>query len=317
MQLTIRPLTAHDELRACEDIQRQAWNMLDIDIVPMHMLVAFREHGGIVLGGDVDGELAGFLFGYPGLLPPGDPRREAMGTPSFHTSQMAGVVPRHQNSGLGYWLKLAQRALAQKQGLDLMMWTFDPLFSRNAHFNITRLRGVTRTYVRNLYDELPGINGGLPTDRFELEWWLNSEHVAAHVPDVEYPLTTEEGCFTAPAERPDPGALSPEAWQAAGALPANPTTRREDGFRVPPDAVEAPGTAQFLIEIPGDFFAMKAADMGLACAWRLHVREAMEAAFAAGYAVTGFTTEGRGPARRSYYVLTRDVDFAAMAGGQA
>ncbi len=291
--LTIKPLSTHAELRECENIQRLTWNMIDSDVVPMHLLVAFVLHGGIVLGAFVGKTLVGFLFGYPGLLPETDPRSVWMGTRFFHASQMLGVLPEYQDRGIGYELKKEQRRIALSQGFRLVTWTFDPLLSRNAHFNMTRLGGISRTYIRNIYDELPGINAGLPTDRFEVEWWIASEHVLRRMQGLSQP--------------------DAQAW-LHGEIPiVNPSVVRPDGLRAPAANFDLPDLPRILVEIPGEFAAIKSADMGLAQAWRFHIRELMEAAFQAGYSVTWFASQIEGGTRRSTYVLTREFDVAAIA----
>lgn len=283
-EVVIRLLTTHDELRACEDIQRAAWNMIERDIVPMHLLVAVNLHGGLVLGAEVDGALAGFLFGYPGWLEPDDPRRVESGEAFFHASQMMGVLPAYQNHGLGYLMKQKQRELVLAQGMRLAMWTFDPLQSRNAYFNLVRLGAVTRRYIRNLYDELPGVNAGMPTDRLEMEWWLGSERAARQLGEGKQP---------------------PQRWQVDPQDVVCGSERRGDGLRAPAEGFSVPDAARFCVEIPGDIDRIKAADMGLARAWRFHTREVFEAAFAAGYMVTGFVSEVEEGERRGWYVLTR------------
>ena len=49
-----------------------------------------------------------------------------------------------QDTGIGYRMKLEQRRFVLKQGLDLIRWTFDPLQSRNALFNIENLCVIIR-----------------------------------------------------------------------------------------------------------------------------------------------------------------------------
>jgi predicted GNAT superfamily acetyltransferase len=293
----IEPLTTHDDLRACEDIQRETWKMPETDIVPMHMLVAIRMHGGIILGARDGDQLLGFLFGYVGMLEPGDARIRWLGSPFFHASQMLGVLPGYQDQGIGYALKVKQREVALAQGLDLMTWTFDPLLSRNARFNLSRLGVVSRHYLRNLYDELPGINAGLPTDRLEVEWWLRGRRAE----------TCAGGEWTP---------LSPSVWRKAGAPVTNPTGETRGGFRAPPDSFRLPDAAHFLVEIPGDFDALKSADMPLARGWRMHVRAVLEEAFMGGCAIVRFATAVEDGVRRSYYVLERDPDMIDITGGE-
>ena len=47
-------------------------------------------------------------------------------------SHMLAALPDRRHRGVGYALKLAQRAQALDQGIDLVRWTFDPLVARNA-----------------------------------------------------------------------------------------------------------------------------------------------------------------------------------------
>jgi predicted GNAT superfamily acetyltransferase len=60
--------------------------------------------------------------------------------------------------------------------------------------------------------------------------------------------------------------------------------------------------ARLLLQIPAHFQALKAADVELALAWRLHTRDLFEAAFGAGYVVTDLLFEGG----ESCYLLGKD-----------
>ncbi len=76
------------------------------------------------------------------------------------------------------------------------------------------------------------------------------------------------------------------------------------------------GGAHVLVEVPADIDAIRAADMGLAQAWREHTRALFEEAFARGYMVMWFFSEIAGGARRSHYMLQSDAqgrESAALA----
>lgn len=295
--IEIRPVETHDEMRAVEDVQRAAWNMVERDVVPMHLMVTWVEYGGLLLGAFDGGDLVGFVLGYPGVLREGDPRAAWLGTRLQHCSEMLAVHPAYQGRGIGYRLKLAQRQALLEQGVGLATWTFDPLLSRNAHLNIRRLGGIARTYKRNVYGELHGIYAGLPTDRLEVEWWLGSRHVERRLGG-------------------DPGP-SWQAWEKAGAVLLNPSTPRGDGLRAPADALCDGRPARVLVEVPADLPAVKAVDMGLARAWQEQVRGVFEALFGMGYVAAWFVTGGGGGARRSAYVLDRRLDVETLARGEA
>ncbi len=76
----------------------------------------------------------------------------------YHYSHITGVVREYQSRGVGYGLKLAQRKWVMGRGIGLVKWTFDPLQAGNAWFNIGKLGGVCRIFVRNLYG---GLNDSL------------------------------------------------------------------------------------------------------------------------------------------------------------
>jgi predicted GNAT superfamily acetyltransferase len=78
-------------------------------------------------------------------------------------------------------MKLKQRDFAIAAGIPLIIWTFDPLQSRNAHLNINKLGAIIRRYEENYYGEgLSAVFGSdVPSDRVFAEWWVRSPHVEA------------------------------------------------------------------------------------------------------------------------------------------
>jgi predicted GNAT superfamily acetyltransferase len=287
--IAIRLLEGRDEFSAAEDVQRAAWLMPDDnELVPGHLLQALQWHGGIVLGAFApEGVVVGMTFGFVGFTH--DRKQIAqLGNNVLFCSHMMGVLPAYQGQSIGYRLKLAQREHALKQGHRLIVWTYDPMQSANARLNVGKLRGICRRYIPDAYGELKeGVNVGLPSDRFELEWWIASQRVEKH---LENP--------------PPPSSL--HAWRSAGARLINPSIPRPDGLRAPGERFETPESETILVEIPGNVAALRAADLGLVRAWRFHTREVIQAAFEAGYYVADVTDEGAGEARRSFYLLKHD-----------
>ena len=170
MNLKIRTLSTVAEVRACEAMQRQVWAIPDdLEVVPLHLLVTIQRNGGLLLGAFDGDDLVGFVFGFPGISSNGKFK---------HCSHLMGVAPSYQSRGVGHQLKLAQREFVLDQGIDLITWTYDPLESRNAYLNIHKLGGVCRTYARDYYGPLTdGLGAGLPSDRFQVEWWIAAERV--------------------------------------------------------------------------------------------------------------------------------------------
>ena len=59
-----------------------------------------------------------------------------------------------------------------------MEWTFDPVEIKNAFLNIHKLGAIVRSYRVNFYGVSSSrLQGGLPTDRFVAEWYLDSPRV--------------------------------------------------------------------------------------------------------------------------------------------
>jgi predicted GNAT superfamily acetyltransferase len=253
--IELRLVQTYAEYMACEDLQREVWG--EFGVVPHHMLITVQKNGGLVLGafdaGAPGRPLVGFVYGFLA--------RDAHGPK--HASHMAAVSARYRDAGIGERLKWGQREIVLAQGLQRITWTFDPLISRNARLNIAKLGAVCRTYIANLYGPEPeDPQGELPSDRFQVEWWIASERVQARR-DGAAPPSAEALRARAPLANPDP--LEPSV---------------------------APAGDRLLLQIPTDIEALKQADMAKARAWRYQVRAIAEAAFAGGFSVTDYARDG-------------------------
>ncbi len=278
-QLTIRPITDLADYTRVEALQREVWHFAsDTEIVPTHVLKAIAENGGLLLGAfGPQGVLVGFVFGFLA-------RQEGQ---LKHHSHMLGVRPSHRNSGTGFRLKCAQREAVLEQGLHWATWTYDPLEGRNAYLNINKLGVVCNTYLRNMYGELrDSLNVGIPSDRFQVDWWLHSRRVEQRVSGEQTRRTLANAI-------------------AAGGEVVN-ETRLAGGVRMPEGSKLDSRSAAVLIEIPSDVQAVKRADMDGARRWRLHTRELFESYFGNGYTVTEFISEVAAGERRSFYLLESD-----------
>jgi predicted GNAT superfamily acetyltransferase len=93
-------------------------------------------------------------------------------------SHVAAVRPAARG-GVGFALKLAQRAVALENGVAEVRWTYDPLIRRNAHLNLDKLGATVRAYLPDFYGKLDdAISGSDSSDRFEVSWQLDSSAVA-------------------------------------------------------------------------------------------------------------------------------------------
>ncbi len=145
-------------------LQAEIWGAPEV-AAPSTLLKAMANAGGIVLLARAAGAPVGFAYGFTGRSPQGR---------VYHRSHAAGVLASCRDAGVGRALKLAQRRHALAQGLDLMVWTFDPGQSRNAHFNLSRLGAVARRFHRDYYGtRTDPLNQGRPSDRLVVEWHLD------------------------------------------------------------------------------------------------------------------------------------------------
>ncbi|HVP53919.1 MAG TPA: GNAT family N-acetyltransferase [Candidatus Eisenbacteria bacterium] len=166
--VTVRPCHAIEEFERMVELEVLVWGFGERDVVPSQMYVVAAKIGGQTLGAFVGGKMAGFVLAYPGI-------RDGRG---YLHSHMAAVLPEYRNLGIGRKLKLAQREDALARGISLIEWTFDPLQTRNAYFNICRLGVVVRRYLLDVYGATSSpLHAGLPTDRLVAEWNLDSERV--------------------------------------------------------------------------------------------------------------------------------------------
>ncbi|GAB4542642.1 MAG: hypothetical protein Fur002_13290 [Anaerolineales bacterium] len=274
--LSIRLLETPQDLQPLEDLQRQIWSGSETDVVPLHLLVTAVHNGGLILGAFQNEKMIGFVFGFPGLeFTPDGPRPK-------HCSHMLGVLAEHRNSGAGFALKRAQWQMIRRQELDHITWTYDPLLSANARLNIAKLGAVCSVYRREEYGQMrDGLNAGLPSDRFQVDWWIHTPRVARRLGD-----------------RPRP-ALNMTHIAKSGLRPSYAAPLTGKWIR-PPEQIPPLEKRLLLAPIPADFLALKAEDLALARDWRFFARELFESAFAQGYIITDFAFD----AQRGYYLLT-------------
>jgi predicted GNAT superfamily acetyltransferase len=247
-EVETRLVRSMDEFAACEAMSRDIWGAAERNVVPRELLLTMQHNGGLVHGAFLaDGRLVGFCFAFLGMRD-GQLRL---------CSHQLGVVADFRGRGVGIALKQAQRYDALRLGYELVTWTFDPLEARNAYINLHRLGCIARLYDRDHYGAMEDeLNRGLPSDRFEAEWWLR---------------------------RPKPPTVSAEPLVLLRVGDAGEPVRENPTLGT--------GTAA-LIRVPLDFQAIKRASAELAARWRMESRAAFEAALTAGLIAVDFQREG-------------------------
>ncbi|GLB60144.1 GNAT family N-acetyltransferase [Cytobacillus sp. NCCP-133] len=247
LTMELRVLNTSEELNLIQKLELEIWNMAPL---PVHQTITAAQNGGLLLGAFIEDELIGFSYGFAGFHK----------GKSYLCSHMLGIHPHHQDKGLGALLKQKQKEMASEMGYDLITWTFDPLESRNAYLNLTKLNAICSTYVKNCYGDMDdSLNRGLPTDRLKVEWWINSPH-------VKLPLNAR-------AE----SAQDPFEWGVS-----------EDDFPVLLNTEWEEGGGPVLLPIPANFQSIKNQNVELARDWRFKTREILQRLFAQGYAMTSF-----------------------------
>jgi predicted GNAT superfamily acetyltransferase len=166
--IAIRSCHGIEEFEACVRVEREVWKSDDIDVVPIPLFVVASHTGGQVLGAFDGSALVGFTMAIAGWR----------GRKPFLHSHMTAVLDSYRNHGVGRRLKLFQREDALARGINLVEWTFDPLVTKNAHFNFMSLGTVANRYLPNAYGITTSpLHGSLPTDRLVAEWHLRSSRV--------------------------------------------------------------------------------------------------------------------------------------------
>jgi chorismate synthase len=197
-RIEFRELRNPDELRALCEFERRIWGT--DDVVPLNMLVATLDEGGMAIGAfapvddaSFDNEpaywMVGAVYGFP-----------SRDVGVLHSHYMA-VDPSRRRSGLGVALKQRQRDWCLANGYTSMRWTFDPLQLANAHLNLRVLGAVGVGYHVDHYGRMGGLNGVLPSDRVMVQWALAGESPrAGERREVSVaPCTADEIAASAPA----------------------------------------------------------------------------------------------------------------------
>jgi predicted GNAT superfamily acetyltransferase len=288
LAVTIRDLQSFEDLKQVDEVEREVWGLSDIDITPLTLAIATKEAGSIWVGAFDGTKLVGFAFGFLGL---------ENGRLIVH-SHMLAVREPYRSSHLGYDLKLAQRERALAIRIDdgradsrtsdirisEMTWTFDPLQSRNAHLNFTKLGVVSESYKVDFYGpETSSVLHRNGTDRLWVTWPLSSRRVLDRLQGKDNRAEVLDALST----------LTPLIHFNG------------DGKPVRTDLAAALNRQRIAIEIPSDIVEVERKDPALAWEWRLQTRWAFTEALNAGFSVAEFCRTVRGQQGPGVYLLEK------------
>ena len=246
--MQIRKIESLAEMREVERLQREIWGVEDLEVYPALALKPQTEVGGILIGAFAEGRMVGFVFGFPGILD---------GETIIH-SDMLGIIEGYRSHNLGYLLKLAQRDAAIERGVKRITWTFDPLQSRNAHFNFSKLGVISDRYYVDYYGVTSSFLHRFGTDRLWVTWLLKSERVESRLTEIK--------------------PVAPENLEQLPHLV-------RVGENLEPITEGSIGESQLIIEIPGELNTNHER-------WREATQKAFTSAIDAGYVVKGFYVSG-------------------------
>jgi predicted GNAT superfamily acetyltransferase len=169
-RITLRGLRSPHDYAQGIALQHDTWGQAFTECVPVTILQISQKVGGIAAGAfDENETMIGFVFGLTGV------QRGQL----VHWSHMLAVDPGAQGLGIGRRLKWYQRDALLALHVESCYWTYDPLQARNAHLNINKLGALPIDYVRDMYgeDTKSELHSGLGTDRYVVEWKLQSDLV--------------------------------------------------------------------------------------------------------------------------------------------
>lgn len=255
-------VVALESMEQLEDVQRmfaEIWSAGDEPPVSAELMRALAHAGNYVVGAfDSTGGDRGLAGACVGFFGPPDGR-------TMH-SHIAGVTASARGRNVGYALKLHQHAWALRHGVQEITWTFDPLVSRNAYFNIAKLGACATAYLPNFYGEMSdGINVGQGSDRLLVTWRIR--------PNLDLTRRDEE---------------------TSGARVL--LEESSDGLPVVGAPLSAARDEPALVRVPRDIEQVRQSSPAVARSWRSALGDVLGGLLADGRRVSGFT-------RRGYYVV--------------
>ena len=242
----MRTLLGPDDAEAITAVIAATWGQGES--LSREMVVALATSGNVPCGAFEGDELVGFVLGWAGVSP-----EDGL---HVHSHQLA-TLPGLRHKGVGYALKLAQKAQALDQGITLVRWTFDPLVSRNAWFNIAKLGASADRFLPDFYGLMAdAINAGERSDRLMIRWELDPPASSGLLPTSEAAPVLVRGADGGPGEVSRP----PERGPAS-------------------------------IQIPREYHELRASDPVMGRRWRDATSAALTACFQAGFTVVGFNPD--------------------------
>lgn len=190
----------------CEALYRDVMGLRSEDgSINPRLLIALQHNGGLVLGAYLDDRLIGFAYSFLG-----SDSYDGV-TELYQYSQLAVVARDMQGQGIGRQLKYAQRSRCLQRQIGVMRWAFDPMKTRNAHFNLDVLGARVTDFVPSMYGATGfGADAADGTDRFIVSWELTSNGPS---PAQRVERRNDDQPGTLRAEGDDVVVIVPSGWE--------------------------------------------------------------------------------------------------------
>jgi predicted GNAT superfamily acetyltransferase len=250
----LRPLDRLEDSDSINEIEIATWG--EEQELGTEIVRALQLSGNVPWGAlEPDGTLVGYVLGFAGVDGEG-----------LHVhSHMLATLAHRRSRGVGFALKLAQRAQALDQEIHVVRWTFDPLIARNAYFNIVKLEASCDRFERNFYGAMSDEqNRGDRSDRLTVRWDL--DRAPSSAAEAAGPRESEGSLLLSAAGTAD----APFPELDLSAMPAERET-------------------PVLVQIPREYQTLRDENAELARRWREAAAEAIEACLVAGRVARRFT----------------------------
>lgn len=180
MSFIYKRLETREEYEMALEVQKSVWGMEDIETLPVHFMIAYREYGE-QWGTFDNNKMVAVLLSYPC-----EDRRYLM--------HMLGTIPEYRGKGIGEKLmrQVKQRLIERKQ--EFLIWTYDPLDFANAHLYHNKIGAIGYKVAFDYYGRLHSKHhGALPTHRLFCLWSLSVKNkIDQKVKEMAIPASLED-----------------------------------------------------------------------------------------------------------------------------
>jgi len=263
MNIIVKELDSFEQFEELAELQKKIWHLSDRDQISTITLKALSMQYpimGLMLGAYLNGEMIGFVVCIP--------TRES----NTLYGMIMGVVPEYQNSEVGYKLGRSVLEKCNKENINKVCWTYDPLDSRLGHLYLNKWGAIAIKYEANYYQLKDEYNSKLPLDRFIVDCHLQSNRVIKKIKNEVEPLSLNLALSEFPIA----------------------------------DANNFPDQPSVLVKIPSNFDHLKQVNLEEAIDFRMRTRLVFEEYINnRAYFIAGMFSEMLGGKRENYYLMEK------------